>query len=177
MSISTGGRWKISDDDLITDLRRVHAEQGRISVAVYDEHGTYSAGTVIRHFGKWSDGVKAANLPASATGRRAGSYNVSTADLLAHIDSVLGDAEHVPVRTYDAAGKYSSVTVIRRFGSWHKALDARRRYVEITKAASGGASAEQILSETGYSEDEVLDIFSSWEALSGHVGGDFPANE
>lgn len=171
-TITTGGRWKISDADLISDLRRVHAEQGRISVAVYDEYGKHSAGTVIRHFGKWSAGISAAGLPASATGRRAGSYNVSTADLLAHIDSVLGEAEHIPVRAYDAEGKYSSVTVIRRFGSWHKALEARRKYAEIVASAKAGdGSAESIQRDTGYSEQEVLDIFSSWEELASHAGG------
>ena len=172
-STKSTNRWKITDEDLIADLKRVHTQQGRISVAVYDEFGNHSAGTVIRHFGKWSDGVTAAGLPAAATGRRTGSFNVSTQDLLAHVDSVLGESESIPVRAYDAASEYSSVTVIRRFGSWKNAIEARRKYAAIVKSVSGGDSTqEEVMKATGCSQDEILDIFTSWDNLFSLSGKD-----
>lgn len=168
-------RWKITDEDLIEDLKRVHTEQGRISVAVYDEFGNHSAGTVIRHFGKWSDGVAAAGLPASATGRRTGSFNVSTQDLLAHVDSVLGESESIPVRAYDAVSNYSSVTVIRRFGSWKQAIEARRKYAAIIESVKAGdASPEEVMKTTGCDEEEILGIFLSWETVF-NLAGAVPA--
>ncbi|WP_371264890.1 homing endonuclease associated repeat-containing protein [Nitrosomonas communis] len=54
----------MSDDDLLTDLRRVASEQSEQQVKqhTYKDHGKYGVTAAIRCFGSWNSAVKAAGL-------------------------------------------------------------------------------------------------------------------
>lgn len=115
-------RRDISDDDLLSDLRRVASEQSepQVKQRTYRDRGRYGVTTVIRRFGSWNAAVEAAGIKVTVE-------------------------RHVPDKTLFAAlyelwvalgrrPKYSEVqkpacqfhvaTYERRFGSWRQALEA-----------------------------------------------------
>lgn len=59
----------IATDNLLKDLQRVHAEEGRCSYFTYVLAGQYSGTAVLYRFGKWNHALKQAGLPLSKLGR------------------------------------------------------------------------------------------------------------
>ncbi len=108
----------ISDEDLLTDLRKVaEANGGNISKSIYEMNGEFRKETIIRRFGSWNDSLKAAGLPVR--------IRISDEDLLKDLHKV-GDANggNVSERIYKKNGAYRTSTIRGRFGNWNKALIA-----------------------------------------------------
>lgn len=64
------GKVLISDEALVADMHRVHAELGFINQDAYRDYGTYSAENMKRRFGSWLKACEAAGLESrSHTGR------------------------------------------------------------------------------------------------------------
>lgn len=64
------GKYQISTEAMIEDLRAVHAELGFINQEAYRDAGRYSAENMKRRFGSWLKACEAAGLESrSHTGR------------------------------------------------------------------------------------------------------------
>jgi len=57
----------ITDDNLLSDLRRVALEQSeqQVKQLTYKAYGKYGVTTIIRRFGSWNAAVEAAGLQAT----------------------------------------------------------------------------------------------------------------
>lgn len=65
MAISSIGARRISDEELLDDIRRVAAEVGgRPRVEDYHDLGRHSAGAVYGHFGSWTEALEIAGFGA-----------------------------------------------------------------------------------------------------------------
>ncbi len=110
-----------TDEDLITDLRRVASLLGRdtVTLAEQNEHGRFNAMTLRRRFNGWKEALEIAGLQH---GKR---MNIPQEELFEHIEELwirLGRQPHFSDVVAD--GKFGGNTYIRRFGSWRKALEA-----------------------------------------------------
>lgn len=117
-----------SDEELIVDLRQIASEHGEpLGSRTYDEHGSYYAATVERHFESWNNGLREAGIETN---------EVSDEDLISDLRQ--SAAEHggsLSFRAYDNYGTYGAATVQRHFGSWNDGLkkaglDINRKYWE-----------------------------------------------
>jgi hypothetical protein len=117
-----------SDEELIADLQETAAKHGEpLSSRTYDEHGSYYAATVERHFESWNNGLREAGIETN---------EVSDEDLISDLRQ--SAAEHggsLSFTAYDHHGTYGAATVQRHFGSWNDGLkkaglDINRKYWE-----------------------------------------------
>ncbi len=117
----------LSAEECISDLKEVARLLGKNAVTrqEYAEHGKYSPGPFIRHFGSWFKALDCAGLERTRT------WGVADEDYFENLEDMwvkLGRQPHYsdvqkPFSLY-SAGAYE-----RRFGSWRKALEAFVRYV------------------------------------------------
>jgi hypothetical protein len=114
-------RRNISDDDLLTDMRRVAELLGTrvLRQRDYGSRGKYAIRTVIRRFGSWASGVEWAGLTKSVD------RQISEEQLFENILNLwtcLGrQPSYSEVQTPNSA--YHIATYERRFGSWRSALE------------------------------------------------------
>lgn len=115
-------RRNISNDDLLSDLRRVateHSEQ-RVKQRTYKDHGEYGVTTVIRRFGSWNAAVDAAGLQATVE------RNVPDEKLFLALYELWASLGRQPKysEVQRPACPFHVTTYERRFGSWRQALEA-----------------------------------------------------
>jgi hypothetical protein len=115
-------RRNITEQDLLSDLRRVAEEQSDQSVKqrTYKRFGRYGVTTVIRRFSSWNDAIKAAGLAKTVE------RNIPNEELFASLYRLWVSLGRQP--------KYSELrrphcefhvaTYERRFGSWRATLEA-----------------------------------------------------
>jgi hypothetical protein len=112
----------ISDDDLLSDLRRVASEQSeeQVKQRTYMTHGRFGVTTVIRRFGSWNAAVKAAGLEMTVE------RNVPDEKLFSALYDLWVSLGRQP--SYSEVQKpaclFHVTTFERRFGSWRQALEA-----------------------------------------------------
>lgn len=115
-------RRNISDDDLLSDLRRVASEQSeqQVKQRTYKTHGKYGVTTVIRRFGSWNSAVDAAGLETSVE------RNVSDETLFSSLYGLWVALARQPSysEVRKPACQFHVTTYERRFGSWRQALEA-----------------------------------------------------
>jgi len=118
----THDRRNITDDDLLSDLRRVAFEQSeeQVKQRTYREFGKYGRTTVIRRFGSWNAALKAAGLKTTVD------RNIPDETMfLALYDLWVALGRQPSYSEVHKPGCPFSVTMYeRRFGSWRKALEA-----------------------------------------------------
>jgi hypothetical protein len=105
----------ITNDDLITDLQKVAADHGEpLTIATYDEYGSYSQGAVYDRFKSWDAALQEAGIRS----------NEATADeVVADLQQTAAEhGEPLTGSTYEEYGSYSVSTVRNRFGSWSEGL-------------------------------------------------------
>ncbi len=117
------GQKKYSDEELLSDLRKVAATNGgRVSKGIYSENGEFGTDIFLKRFGSWNKALIAARISRSRSGAGA---MVSDDDLLEDIRiaaSTLG--AKITFEQYATVGKFSKSPFNRRFGGWGKALIA-----------------------------------------------------
>jgi 5-methylcytosine-specific restriction endonuclease McrA len=109
-----------SDETLLDDLRSVASRLGKTTLTgdEYSAEGRFHSTTIRRRFGSWNAGLRKAGLDL------AGRIGVPDRELLDDIKRVsLHFGSAVLTReAYDSLGTFSSCCIVRRFGSWAKAL-------------------------------------------------------
>lgn len=112
----------ISDDDLLSDLRRVATDQSdnQLSQRNYKTHGKYGINTIIRRFGSWNAAISASGLEIIVD------RNISTEKLFSALYDLWITLGRQP--NYSEVRKPACIfhvaTFERRFGSWRQALEA-----------------------------------------------------
>lgn len=127
-------RRNIPKKELLEDLRNIAAKLGRTKLtrSEYDEHGTYGATTILRHFGKWNEALKVADISISTR------QDITNEDLFENLIEVwtkLGKqpyGRHMSDKSLGA--KFSLGTYEKRFGSWNNALTAFSEYISDIEA-------------------------------------------
>jgi hypothetical protein len=122
----------VSDEDLLSDLRRVAQSLGIRTVAnkKYSSIGTYSAATIAFRFGSWNNALIAAGLEIS------NEFQISDERLLENLLVLWQHLGRQP-RRRDLANKisiFSEGPYIRRFGSWTAALKSFIEYANATES-------------------------------------------
>ena len=112
----------ITDDDLLSDLRRVASEKSeqQVKQRTYGELGKYSVKTVINRFGSWNAAVEKAGLEKSVE------RNIPVDKLFSALYDlwvVLGRQPSYS-EVQSPACPFHAATYERRFGSWRQALEA-----------------------------------------------------
>ena len=120
----------VSNDDLLTDLRRVASASGRGTVGQieYSTDGKFSESTVVRRFGSWNKALAAAGLEISYE------VNISDERLFENLLSLWQHYARQPRRA-ELAKPPSTISqnpYNRRFGSWTAALNAFADYANAT---------------------------------------------
>lgn len=110
----------VTDDELISDLRRVVTESGKetLSRIQYNKNGKYSEGTLRKRFGGWLNALEKAGL------RKTRIYSTDN-ELISEIKRVAEflAKKYISKDDYKNHSKISSTTTIeRRFGAWNNAL-------------------------------------------------------
>jgi len=112
----------VSKDDLIEDLRKVHASLKsagkKLTYRSYSEHGRYSSSTIAERFGDWNSALEAAQI--GPTQER----NISIDDLFDNMRLVWLAKGRQPVFRDMARepSRYGASTYAERFGGWRTAL-------------------------------------------------------
>jgi Homing endonuclease associated repeat len=115
---------RLSNDDLIQELRRVHSLVGKsvLTVSDFNANSITSAEAIRRRFGGWPDGLRIAGIAQSELANK-GWPDSKYFENLATVWTKLGRAPHVremaapPSTTPAKAYEY-------RWGTWRKALAA-----------------------------------------------------
>lgn len=138
-------RRNISDDDLLSDLRRVVSVdlQQRVKQRTYKDHRKYGVTTIIRRFGSWNAAVKAAGLTTTVERK------ISDEKLFSALYSLWVALGRQP--SYSAVQKpacrFHATTYERRFGSWRHALEAFVSYAsseDIVAASTVGETVGRV---------------------------------
>lgn len=112
----------ISNDDLLSDLRRVASEQSeqQVKQRTYKEYGKYGVTTVIRRFGSWNAAVDAAGLETTVE------RNIPNDKLFSALYDLWVSLGRQPSysEVQSPACPFHVTTYERRFGSWRQALEA-----------------------------------------------------
>jgi hypothetical protein len=112
----------VSKDDLIEDLRKVHAllqsAGKKLTYRSYGERGRYSASTIAERFGDWNSALEAAQIG------RTQEKNISLDDLFDNLRLVWIAKGRQPVFRDMARepSRYGSSPYVERFGGWRNAL-------------------------------------------------------
>ena len=113
----------VDSQELLSDLRLVAKNLGksRVTMAEYQSNGRFHPSTFIRRFGSWLKVLDIAGLEQTRT-----EMNISEEDLFDNLESIWRRLGRQP-RYHEVCkpfSKYSNGTYCKRFGSFHKALEA-----------------------------------------------------
>lgn len=118
----------VSKEDILSDMVRVASEfgSGSLPVRLYQLHGKYSHTTARKRFGSWNFALRAASL------RVLNEVYVTDEELFGNIEKVWIHLGRQPRKRelVSPISCYSERPYIRRFGSWHKALEEFVRWTE-----------------------------------------------
>ena len=136
----------VSDEELISDLKRVALELDKtaISITDYKKLGKYGKTTYIRKFGSWSNSLQKAGLHTTRA-----SKNLSEEDLFQNIEEIwikLGRQPRLE-ETRKPLSKYDARVYLNRFGNWRKALEAFVVFVNNEEHASSEEAIKSIEAE------------------------------
>lgn len=111
----------VSDDDLLSDLRRCASEIGRetITAAEYESIGKVHSSTFQRRFGSWVKALEMAGLKPSRS-----KIGITNDELMENIKTIWVSLGRQPRYSEVKApvSKYSAGTYENRFDSWKDAL-------------------------------------------------------
>lgn len=143
----------ISDDDLLSDLRRVASQQSeqQVKQRTYKDHGRYGVTTIIRRFGSWNAAVEAAGLETTVE------RNIPDKKLFSALYDLWISLGRQPnySEVQKPACQFHAATYERRFGSWRQALEAFVSYAnsEDRVPPVGAAIAGSVSRRTSRSPD------------------------
>ncbi|MDY4655952.1 MAG: HNH endonuclease [Eubacteriales bacterium] len=153
----TSKNFNITDDDYISDLKRVAliTNKSTVLISEYKELGKHSPNKLSKRFGGWNSALKAASLEPTGYNQK-----VTDLDLFQDIENTWIYLGHQPKTANIKGGisKYGMTTYIRHFGSWRNALEAFIKYVnqsvDDTINFSSNSDAEELFKE--YSDPDGL---------------------
>ena len=153
MRFEPQGLPEYSEDALLGELRRVSSlvPNGKLTVRQFNQRAKISHSTILRHFGTWQAALTRAGLRERFDGSN---QQVSKEELLAELRSVAADLNTTTLRKRDfnARARFSADSVLRRFGSWRKAL----QQASLTSAKLGHR----------YTDEECFEnLLAVWTAL------------
>ena len=123
MRIEPKGLPDYSEATLLGELRRVSSlvATGKLTVRQFNEQAKIPHSTILRHFGTWQAALERAGLRARFDGSN---QPVSADDLLGELRRVAAELNTTTLRKRDfnSRSRFSADSVLRRFGSWRKAL-------------------------------------------------------
>lgn len=141
----------ISDEDLISDMRRCANEIGRntITLAEYEEIGKVHPSTFQRRFGSWVRALELAGLEPSRS-----KIGITNDDLMENLETMWLSLGRQPrySEVKSPASKYSAGTYENRFGSWKKALAAFVEWINSEDALEPNESGVSVGSQIQKSE-------------------------
>jgi hypothetical protein len=122
-------RIRISDEELIEDLRRVASLLGKNSLKMRDytkENGAkFSVNVVTKRFGNWAEVMSKVGLKGekSLKGMEFGEKKIKEEVLLEDIKRVAGliCKTDLSIKDYEKHGQFTAFTMHARFGSWNNA--------------------------------------------------------
>ncbi|MCY1428016.1 HNH endonuclease [compost metagenome] len=137
----------ISDDDLLSDLRRCASTIGRetITAAEYQSIGKVHSSTLQRRFGSWVKALEKAGLKPSRS-----KIGITNDELMENIKTIWVSLGRQPrySEVKAPASKYSAGTYENRFGSWKDSLATFVEWVNseepLTQNGSETASIAQV---------------------------------
>ncbi len=110
----------VSDEEILEDIKNVSSEYNNqyLSISAYKAKGKYSESTIRNHFGSWSNVQIKLGLRTSRNSveMKRISDDELVKDLL-RVAEVVGSRKVTSTQYYQI-GKYSSPTIIERFGAW-----------------------------------------------------------
>ena len=115
-------KYKFSDEDVISDLKRVGEiiDKTTLSHHEYSAYGEYHASTLISRYGSWNKVLELAGMKLNLQ------RNFSNEEMFEEIERVWTILGRQPTTTdiKNGISKYSLNSYARRFGGWRKALEA-----------------------------------------------------
>ena len=135
---------KISDIEIINDLRAVANILGKKSLKQRDycrENGSkYIYTTATKRFGNWKKALEKAGLSTenSIHGNDYDTKKIDESELLNDIIRVSNELNNLKITAaeYDKYGKWSSVTICKRFKTWNKAKEKAGLKITHTNATT-----------------------------------------
>lgn len=125
---TTRGRYRMSDEVLLDDLRRVAEDLGHVpDTDDYIEHGGHSIASIVGYFGSYGDAIEEAGLDPDdlPTGGKPGRPPIPDGDLLADLARVAEKVDRTPRRVdYSIHGEYSTPVLMDRWDSIENAVEA-----------------------------------------------------
>jgi len=119
-------RPEISDDELITDMKRVAQEIApkKMTQKLYNEKGKFSSTTINDRFG-WNKALIELNLKVSLR------VDLTEQELFQNLEAVWVNLGHVPRRRdmVKSNSEFSERPYLNKYGSWRKALEAFVEYI------------------------------------------------
>lgn len=119
---------KISETELIADLKRVAKELGKNSVSTseYRLHGKYADTTYKDRFGSWNKAILTAGLCVCDYGK------IPLIQLLENLENVWNELGRVPQKRdmFRPQSAHSACAYRNNFGSWSKAVKEFKKFVK-----------------------------------------------
>ena len=117
----------ISDDDLLSDLKRVFVmcNTGSLTMKQYSTYGKYDCSTFLRRFETWNKSLEKVNIPLSQ-------QYWSKEDLFENIENAWVKKGSQPRRSDmndKRLSRISSGAYLRKFGKWSDALKSFVEYI------------------------------------------------
>ena len=166
---------RITDKCLLRDLQRVAKQLGKNAVTrkEYNEHGTFSSTTLMRHFDTWSIALDKAGLEQTLR------QNIAA-------EEILKDAERVrkilnkanPTREeYLKHGKFSVKPIVRHFGTWSNflrgyklAIEDRELQIECSEDLENKRFQNAIVNASVVLEERLRSVCGRTAEVEGMVG-------
>lgn len=136
----------VTDDELVTDLKRVADEVNKKSVTrdVYDKKGKYHSTTYIRRFGSWYNALEKSGLEKTRT-----PMNLPEEELFKNLEEIWIRLGRQPKysEVSKPLSKYHVATYEHRFGGWRDALEKFVTYINKEENISSEKSVENLETE------------------------------
>jgi hypothetical protein len=131
---------KISHTEFIPDIKRVAEILGKSSVTIaeYQNHGSFSSAVIALHFGGWLKALQAADL------KKTREYGVSDEEYFQNLEIMWVHLGRQPRygEVQKPFSRYVAGAYERRFGSWRKALESFVAFINQEPDGSSSAHAE-----------------------------------
>ena len=145
LGLEINQRWKISDEELLSELSEVTEKLGRPpSIEEYKQRGKIHPDTFINRFGGWRDAIKEAGH--EPTYRK--SNLISKEDLITELQQIADDLGETPTkRQYHnhSDTEYHPTTQVNRFGAWKEAVEAAGLEPKSQSRHANGIPKEDLL--------------------------------
>jgi len=145
--LETGKQHNISDEELISDIKRVALEIAplKLTQKKYNEKGKYTAETIRKRLG-WNRILEDLDLETHYQ------LDISEKELFENLETVWITLGHAPGRRdmIKPLSRYSESPYKNRYGTWRKALEAFVEYINADSKQS--PEAEEDVEDTSVTE-------------------------